>query len=168
MALAADTAAATPLRGGIESYPKMSRLFLQCILPRRESLTPPWPVNSADEGIPLDQNFRGEIRRRSCRKGRSIVKKANRLRHRRTFRRGPAPKLMSAGSGPYLDCRRLHRYLATKSCSKNLRMAGTGIAPACRPTSIPFLKIDIVGIAVTRKRPAKLESSSVLTLATRT
>ena len=69
---------------------------------------------------------------------------------------------------PHFDCRRFHRYLATKSCSRNFRMAGAAIAPARCATSIPFLKIDIVGIAVTRKRRAKLGSSSVLTLATRT
>ena len=69
---------------------------------------------------------------------------------------------------PHFDCRRFHRYLATKSCSRNLRMAGAAIAPAWCATSIPFLKIDIVGIALTRKRRAKLGSSSVLTLATRT
>ena len=69
---------------------------------------------------------------------------------------------------PHFDCRRFDRYLATKSCSRNLRMAGAAIAPAWCATSIPFLKIDIVGIAVTRKRCAKLGSSSVLTLATRT
>jgi hypothetical protein len=69
---------------------------------------------------------------------------------------------------PHFDCRRFHRYFATKSCSRNFRMAGAAIAPAWCATSIPFLKIDIVGIAVTRKRRAKLGSSSVLTLATRT
>src|SRR5207249_2855546 len=45
---------------------------------------------------------------------------------------------------PHFDCRRVHRYLATKSCSRNLRMAGAAIAPAWCATSIPFLKIDIV------------------------
>src|SRR6266480_2151079 len=50
--------------------------------------------------------------------------------------------------------------------SRNFRIAGAGMAPACRATSNPPLIKTMVGIAVIRNFLAKAGDSSVLTLAT--
>jgi len=50
-------------------------------------------------------------------------------------------------------------------CSTNFRICGAGIAPARRATSMPFSNNIMVGIALTRKRVARLGTSSVFTFA---
>ena len=50
-------------------------------------------------------------------------------------------------------------------CSINFRICGAGIAPAWRATSRPLRNRVIVGIAVIRKRAARLGTSSVFTFA---
>ena len=50
-------------------------------------------------------------------------------------------------------------------CSINFRICGAGIAPAWRATSRPLRNRVIVGIAVIRKRAARLGTSSLFTFA---
>jgi hypothetical protein len=78
-------------------------------------------------------------------------------------------------TGPWLQ-RPLHSKLRTQNaacpsifpyvcCSINFRICGAGIAPAWRATSRPLRNKAIVGIAVIRKRAARLGTSSVFTFA---